>query len=178
MTVLVDLAAEGMAVYAWTQSAGAGHSPLEIGYQRALREEGGFSYRNTLIGEVDGRVAGMLVSYRLEDEEVGRDDMPPIFAPLADLEELVAGWWYLNVVAVFPQFRRRGLASAFLDHADSFAQETGAPGAALIAASGNAPALALYERNGYGEAARRPMVSYPGGPEGQDWLLLTKPLGK
>lgn len=178
MTVLVDIAAQGLAAYSWTQMAEPSQSPLEVGLSRALREEGGFSYRNALIGEVDGEIAGMMVSYRLDADGAARGDLPPIFEPLAELEGQIVGWWYINVLAVFPAYRRLGLASRLLDQADAFVAEIGVPGAGLIAASGNAPALALYARHGYRELARRKMIDYPGGSHDQDWLLLTKPLGK
>jgi hypothetical protein len=34
--------------------------------------------------------------------------------------------------------------------------------------------MRLYERNGYREAARRPLIPFPGLAHGGDWVLMTK----
>ena len=62
---LVDFASEGLALYLWAKIAGPGGDPWAVGRERALRETGGFSYRNAVVLEREGRVAAGLIGYPL-----------------------------------------------------------------------------------------------------------------
>jgi len=52
---LVHFASEGLALYLWTRIAPPGVDPWTIGRERAERDAGGFSYRNTVVVEAEGR---------------------------------------------------------------------------------------------------------------------------
>ena len=121
LAVLVDLAGEGMPAYMWSTLASSGQSALEVGRERARREEGGFSYRNAVIAEIDGEIAASLVGYRLDDPyDLGvLDDMPAIVHPLVRLEAKAPGSWYVNVLATFPEFRRQGIGGRLLAIAEA-----------------------------------------------------------
>jgi hypothetical protein len=56
LAVLVDIAGEGMPVYMWSTLAAPGQSLLELGRERAARETGGFSYRNSIVAEIGGEI--------------------------------------------------------------------------------------------------------------------------
>lgn len=58
MAALIAIAGEGIPELIWRDLAQPGQPPLEVGSQRAARDSGSFSYRNALIAEVGGRVAG------------------------------------------------------------------------------------------------------------------------
>ncbi len=189
---LVNLAGEGLPQYLWARQAAPGESPLEVGVARARRERGGFSYRNALVAETPRRrrgcpeLAGLLLGYRQPRPYAAAraPELAPQLWPLAALEasaEALAaaagmpGSWYLNALAVQPAFQGRGLGRRLLAQADRLAGDNGAGWISLIVHAGNAPALGLYRAAGYAEAARRPIVGWPGGPEG-DWLLMMKRL--
>ena len=89
------MAGEGMPFYLWTDMAGPDGDAWEIGRQRALRDSGGFSWRNATMAEADGAIAGCLIGYRLADvpEPVDLGSLPPMFAPLEELEEVAPGNW-------------------------------------------------------------------------------------
>ena len=55
MADFVNFASEGLALYLWTKMAGPGGDPWAFGRERASRETGAFSYRNTIVAEHDGR---------------------------------------------------------------------------------------------------------------------------
>ena len=116
LAVLVDIAGEGMPAFMWSTLAAPGQSVLELGRERARREQGGFSYRNAVVAEIDGEIAASLVGYRLEDpyDLAMLDDMPPIVHPLVRLEAKAPGSWYVNVLATLPEFRRQGLGARLL----------------------------------------------------------------
>ena len=177
LVAFVDMAGEGFASYFWGTMAEAGQSPIEIGRSRALRDTGSFSWRNAHIADVDGAAAGALIGYVIDDPvdpaEIAKT--PEMMRPLAELEALAPGHWYVNVLAVHPEFRKHGVGAALLAHADVLGKAAGAKGMAIIVASENDRAVRLYHRVGYREVARRPIRPFPGYKRGGDWVLLTKP---
>ena len=174
---LINYAGEGLPLYLWSQMAEPGEAAWDVGRRRAAREEGGFSYRNATIIEHDGQCAGCLIGYEIPDNaEPIPDDMPAIFLPLQELENLAAGAWYINVLAVRPQFRSQGLGAELLALAEETAQGLGKRGMSVIVSDANLGAHRLYKRLGYGERARRLMVKENWENEGRSWVLLTKNL--
>jgi ribosomal protein S18 acetylase RimI-like enzyme len=178
LAVLIDIAGEGLPAYLWSTLKAPGQSILEVGRERAAREEGGFSYRNTIVAEVEGEIAACLVGYRLDDpyDPGNLEEVPPLVRPLVLLEAKAPGSWYVNVLATLPEFRRRGLGMALLGIAEQKALEHGAPALSVIVADGNERAARLYHRAGFTARARQPLVTYPGCPHSGDWVLLVKSL--
>ena len=187
---LANLAGEGLPLYLWGAWAEPDQTAREAGIERARRDTGGFSYRHALVIEtsiapdIPRQVAGMLVGYRqpTPHETVDLATLPAPLHPLIELEaeaEAAAeraglpGSWYINVLAVLPDFQGRGLGKRLLILAEDKAREAGAGLMSLIVDSSNRGAFSLYLRKGYREAARRHLVTWPGGPTG-DWVLLLK----
>lgn len=174
---LVNLAGEGLPLYLWEQIAEPGETAWDVGRRRARREEGGFSYRNAVLAEApEGAVAGCLIGYPLPDDPppLNLGQTPPLFAPLEELEHLAPGTWYVNVLAVYPEHRGRGLGASLLALADALATAAGKKGTSLIVANANAGARRLYERCGYRLRAERAMVKEGWRNPGRSWLLLVK----
>jgi ribosomal protein S18 acetylase RimI-like enzyme len=173
---LINLAGEGLPLYLWTSMAEHGEDPWEVGRSRALREEGGFSYRNSIIAELSGKIAGCLIGYALREEPAQIDpaSLPPMFVPLQELEELAPNTWYINVVAAYPEFRGQGVGSRLLEHAEQAAREADRPAVSLIVADANVDARRLYERRGYREIAKRPIVKEQWHTDAQEWVLMVK----
>lgn len=121
----------------------------------AASEHSQYSYRNTLVALTDdNQVAGAVVAYRGEDlhalreaflraakEELGRD-----LDNIAD--ETEAGEYYIDSIAVYPRFRRMGIASALLRKAIERAHSAGLP-AGLIVDKLNPNAERLYTALGF-----------------------------
>lgn len=175
---LIDYAGEGFGTYLWSQATGPGESALDVGMRRAQRDEGGFSYRNATLAEIDGEIAALLLGYRLADpyETGDLDALPALVRPLVELESIAPASWYVNALAAFPQYRNRGLGSLLLVEAERIARAVQAPSVSLIVADANEGAKRLYLRTGYVEMARRPLVPFPGLRHRGDWVLLTKPI--
>jgi ribosomal protein S18 acetylase RimI-like enzyme len=176
---LIDIAGEGFGTFLWEQAAGPGETALDVGERRAQREDGGFSYRNATLAELDGKVAGLLLGYRLADPyDTGNlASLPPMVRPLIELEAQAPGTWYVNALAAFPAFRNRGIGTVLLARAEVCAEETRAPGLSIIVADQNEGAKRLYRRNGYSAVERRPVVPFPGFAHSGDWILMTKAAG-
>jgi ribosomal protein S18 acetylase RimI-like enzyme len=179
LAVLVDIAGEGLPAHLWSTLKVPGQSILEVGRERAAREEGGFSYRNANVAEVGGEIAACLVGYRLGDPyDLGElEEIPELVRPLVLLEAKAPGSWYVNVLATFPEFRRQGIGLELLAIAEQKALADGAGTLSVIVARENEPAVRLYARAGYRTVANEPIFAFPGCPHGGDWLLMVKPLG-
>jgi GNAT superfamily N-acetyltransferase len=179
LAVLVDIAGEGMPAYMWGTLKTPAQSILEFGRERARRDTGGFSYKNAMVAEVGGEIAACLVNYCLDDPydlEGSLTETPEIVRPLVRLEVKAPGSWYLNVLATFPEFRRRGIGAELLSIAESKGRKAGAPALSVIVGSWNKTAVRLYERAGYSVVASEPAILFPGCPHKGDWVLMIKSL--
>ena len=174
---LVNYAGEGMPLYLWEKMAGPGETAWGVGRKRAARDTGSFSYRNAVVIEHDGRCAGTLIGYAIaaEPEPIG-GDMPPMFVPLQELENMAPSTWYVNVLAVVPEVRGHGLGSQLLQLADETRRVQGLRGMSVIVSDTNAGARRLYERHGYRVAGKRTKVKEGWQNDGKEWVLLTKTL--
>lgn len=78
---------------------------------------------------------------------------------------------YIGNVGVRREFRRRGAADRLLEALDRCAAELGLSFLTLEVRESNAPAIALYEKHGYGRVGVRP--AYYRDPK-EDAVLMTK----
>lgn len=102
-----------------------------------------------LVADVDGVVVGYVGSQTVLD--------------MADMMNL----------AVAPKFRRQGIAEALVTELASYLKVNGVLGLMLEVRASNVPAIALYEKMGFGEVGRRPR--YYRNPR-EDALILRKEL--
>ncbi len=88
-----------------------------------------YSWRNACIAQCDGTDAAVLISY---DGASYATASAKTFAYIRDhggedftgmTHEAVAGEWYIDTLAVMPEFRRRGIAVQLLHHAISLGQQ-------------------------------------------------------
>lgn len=171
---LVDIAGEGIPRLVWADLR-LGTEPIYVtGQRRAARDEGAFSWRNAILAEEEGGILGAMVGYRLASEIEPADllSLPPLFRPLQALEERAAGTFYINVLGVYEHGRNRGVGAALLEAARDRARALGLARLSLIAQDAN-PALRLYTRAGFREAARLPIVEAGGWRSpGKNWCLM------
>jgi len=140
-----------------------GLSLLEIGARRYGRLDSPFSFRNSVIVEVDGETAGMLHAY---PEDPPSDDaaeaareaeaLPAVLRPYRVLE--APGTWYISAVVLHERYRGRGLGTEMMRLAEQQAAARGHDAISLIVFEQNAGAVRLYERLGYREARRAAIV--------------------
>ncbi len=177
MVALIDIAGYGAPSWVWQGMRQGEPSVLEVGRKRAMREEGGFSYRNAQMFEVESTIAGMIIGYALDDPYDTGDltKINEVFRPLIELESQAPGSWYVNVLAVFDEHRGKGYGRQLLQAGEETARQAGATQLSIIVESSNTAARRLYENAGYSELARRPFIPFPGSHTGSDeWVLLTK----
>ncbi|MCQ2213786.1 MAG: GNAT family N-acetyltransferase [Bacteroidaceae bacterium] len=86
-----------------------------------VREDVLYSWRNTIIAEVDGKPAGMLTAYdgryyhdmRIKTMALVKQHLGVEFPGMED--EAVAGEYYLDSLAVMPEYRGRGIGRKLLE---------------------------------------------------------------
>ena len=127
-----------------------------------------------------GRIAGKLHAYPLDDEA---DDPPDplvpaarrgVLAPFAALYRVAGGSYYINVIAVYPAYRRQGLGRRLLALAEEQAAARGLRALSLAVFEENEAAVRLYRQAGFAEAARAPVVPHPVIPFGGDLLVMMR----
>lgn len=118
----------------------------------AASEETIYSYENTFVVEVDGKIVGAMCAYdgadyhRLKQpivDTLGTD------SGFADLKETEAGEFYLDSVGVLPEYRGRGIASLLFEAQCQRAASLGHKIAGLIVDVEKPQAEALYSRLGF-----------------------------
>jgi ribosomal protein S18 acetylase RimI-like enzyme len=127
--------------------------PLHEEHERGLierlqlffRQDGNrFSYQNIQVAEGNSAVVGLVLSFG------GRDE--------ARLNAAVGSWleqeaeddeWYVNALAVFSNWGRKGIGTCLLHRAEQQARQHHYPKIALHVAQGNKPALDLYAQLHY-----------------------------
>lgn len=167
------ISSDGVADYIWAKLAGPGEDVLDVGKRRYEREDTAFSYQNCRMVELDDIVVGMLVAFpmALDPDYVEPD---PVLLPYSKLEEDQS--YYVCGVAIDPDCRGRGLGTYLMHEAEKSCGRLGYRTLSLIVFEQNLGAKRLYERHGYVEVARQPVVPHPLLHYTGDAILMVKHL--
>lgn len=118
----------------------------------AAREETIYSYENTIVAEVDGKVVGAMCAYDGADYQRFKQPVVDILegdSGFAQLKETETGEFYLDSVGVLPEYRGKGLASRLFEAQCKRAASFGHKVAGLIVDVDKPKAEALYARLGF-----------------------------
>jgi len=154
---LYRISSDGVAEYIWTKFAEPGEDLLDVGQRRYEQEDSVFSYRNCSMVDRKGKTAGMIIAFptEIDDEYVESD---PVLVPYSKLEEPAS--YYICGMAVFPEYRGRGIGTQLLTLAEKHAHGHGLSKLSLIVFEQNEGAKRLYERSGFYEKAHEPVVPH------------------
>lgn len=174
---LALMAGEGIPAYFWEQSRKENQDIIEVGANNLRSETENFSYRNVTIAEVDGKVAGMLLAYKLPPPG-SQDDLneyPEFIRPLIELEQCVPDSYYINMIATYPEYRGKSIGTRLMGTVSKLAIEAGCKLISLEVFEQNQGALKLYRHLGYKIIERRRVIPHPCHPYSSgDVILLTK----
>ncbi|MCU6711182.1 GNAT family N-acetyltransferase [Paenibacillus sp. J5C_2022] len=119
-------------------------------------EHNRISYRNIIVDRRDGRIAGMLISYRGDDadelDQQFRERLESIYGPGAGGKltmECQPGDYYLDAVAVDERFRGQGIAKRLIAAFEGLGEQKRCSRLSLIVEPDNTAAYSLYQRSGY-----------------------------
>lgn len=176
MADLVNIAGGGLPEYLWAKLGKPGQAGMDVGHERARTGAGGFAFEGTVIRDVDNQVAVCLIGYPQTAAPELDDEVIPLLRPTIELQELVPNTWYINSIATFPKFRRRGLATELLNLAEQFARAAQCETISLIMSDANTTARATYEKNGFVKRATRPIIKEDWKHDGESWVLMVRTL--
>ena len=121
----------------------------------ALRDESShYSFRNCVLSEVDGALAGLLFAYPAELQGIPNlmEHMVPS-SRLEPLRELLTisepGSLYVNTLWVAEDFRGQGMADALIEYARFWAGSLECSAVSLFCWRDNARAVSFYRRQGF-----------------------------
>lgn len=146
------------------QLAGSVEATAEIFGRLAARTDTQYSYRNALVAvDPDGAPIGACICYdggalyelRRPTSELFKTELGFDIATGGD--ETSEGELYIDTLAVVPEYRRQGVASALLRRAIERAKEHRLP-AGLLVEPHNSNARALYEKIGFTQVGVRPFA--------------------
>ena len=114
-----------------------------------------YTFRNTRVAELNGTLAGALLSYPGEEylvrrERTFREFWPEYFSEHADDDpETDPGEWYLDSLAVIPEYRRMGIGKALLQDGIRKGLSQGFNRVALVADPEYPHLVRLYKSLGF-----------------------------
>ena len=178
LAILINYAGEGMPKAFWRDIAGPGEDPLEVGMNRARREDGDFSYKNARIIMPANKVLALCIAFPLSDPYDTGDmsTYPDYIQPLVELESKAPGSWYINVLATYPEYRRKGYGKALMTETFERGRAQGFKTTSIIVNRQNMAAFHLYEKLGFKESESAEIRPIQGCDIKGEWVLLKMPL--
>ncbi|WP_423188480.1 GNAT family N-acetyltransferase [Alkalibacterium sp. f15] len=124
--------------------------------EAAKRDNYRHSFRNAIVKEVDGNVAGFCFGYKggLSDdvdeplERILKEYELPLFETFTD-SETFEGEWYLDTLVTSPKYRGQGIGKELMEGAYNKARAAGMKVVGLNVDHDNPRAKQLYERQGF-----------------------------
>ncbi|MBB2832500.1 UNVERIFIED_ORG: ribosomal protein S18 acetylase RimI-like enzyme [Rhizobium esperanzae] len=173
LAILADIASHGFASWLWFADVANGGSdtPLERGRLKMSEEETVGGWRDSVIAEAYGEVAGVAIGHALDDGIGDIEATIPATEPMLALQKTVVGSWFIGSLGVYRHLRGIGIGGRLLE--DQIDRADRRP-VSLITASDNEAALSLYRRNGFLEAARADAVPLFENSKRHAWVLMTR----
>ncbi|MEM7123667.1 MAG: GNAT family N-acetyltransferase [Pseudomonadota bacterium] len=159
-----------------------GQSVAEMLERRFFFQNSTKSYRHCWVAESDGRVIGDLHAHPFDamtgdpSDPIVPEERYAVVEPFDALDRVGEGTYHVNVVAVFPDFQGNGVGAALTELALQNARDLGLGAVSLVCFEENKPAMTLYARHGFKEAARAPAAKHPLIQHGGDLLMLVAPV--
>ena len=177
---LDNIASHGLSAWYWQNdgslSATTGvceEEAMEIGAQRMASPDAKFGFKNAVIAEVRDKVAGFACGYSWKPNYmITSKEQNPVLKPVSELFAQCQGGWWLDGLAVYPEYRNLGLGSRLLDDCFRRAKAEGRDKLCLAAEDSNKDALSLYHSRGFVERDRRDYFPFKQENTTKYWLLL------
>jgi ribosomal protein S18 acetylase RimI-like enzyme len=173
---LIDVAGKGIPSLLWEDEAAEGETPLDVGTRLIGRSGYSLSFENAVVGEDGTRITSLLLGCVDNTDATDLADAPEIVHPLIRLHRHAPRRWHVHALAVRPEYRRHELGTRLLRITDALAFDDGLTETSLTVAENNEGARRLYDREGYREVAREPVVPHSRLNVTGNWLLMTRPV--
>ncbi len=177
LAILDNLASHGFSQWFWQGAvlAGKADDAFAWGRSRFANDDSIYGWKNARLAILDDLPAGACTSYVMPEND-GEDALsePEEFKPVVELFALATGHWFVDSLAVYPEYQGRKIGSALLD--DSLQRAKSAMSgkyASLVAEDSNTNAINLYKSRGFVEQTRRNYIPFNERSQSQNWLLMT-----
>lgn len=171
LLTMVNTAGGGLPLEAWRRSCHGAETPWERG-SAIMRDEGAdIHLGNCWMAQTASGGLGGLVLYVPTIAGSALLENCDFLKPIQELEAMAEGTAHVSFLCTIDSWRGQGIGSALLRFAET---RRGPKGMSIIVASANNGARSLYQRFGYREAERRPMIMPDGRHRGDDWILMLK----
>ncbi len=165
-------AGEGLPASIWKGMARSSDTPMSVGVRLAKKDHGTFSWANAVVAEVDGEIAGMMISHiTAETAEPFSEETHPTLRPILSLENQALETRFISLIATFSDFHGQRVAK----HLAKFAYDhKGKCGLSAVVTDNNEAGLNFYQELGFELTANAPVISTNWDTDSQRWHLLTK----
>ncbi|RLQ87882.1 GNAT family N-acetyltransferase [Notoacmeibacter ruber] len=175
LAILADMAGHGLPQWFWrgaVEKEGFS-SVVEVGRDRVRSDDHAMSWRKMQVAIVGDEVAGMILDYPLTDRNSDEDiaGCGAVIASLLLLENDLAPCWYINMLAVYRDFRGQGIGKKLIEGARRRALDADFDSIGLGVEDDN-PALSLYRRCGFETVARQSYHSFGGTKTSGEWYAM------
>ena len=130
----------------------------------ASSEQTIYSYENTFVAEVDGKIVGAMCAYDGADYRRLKQPIVDVLGPdsgFAQLKETEEGEFYLDSVGVLQEYRGKGIASKLFAAQIERGRSLGHKVAGLIVDIDKPKAEALYTRLGFRHIDNKDFFGHP-----------------
>ena len=129
-------------------------TPVEILEKNLASPEGPYSWENAIVAEIAGEIAGGALSYpsvyyRITPEMERLIPKERLEHVRENFSSRVENSWFLDYLAVFPEFHGMGIGSRLIDLTKQRALEKGYQTLSLSVFADNIQAQSLYSRKGF-----------------------------
>lgn len=182
LALLDNIAGFGLSHWLWQRLGNTDRveQAYVYGREKFTDDSSPHGWKSATVAIENDMIIGMATSYIMptpdKDEYTALKQMAPVFAPVFELHEYVAGNWYLDAIATYPQARGKGIGSMLMDDSLIKGRHIGAKKISLVAEDCNKNAVAFYKSRGFVLVASRPMVDFEYVNGSKNWLLMTAEL--
>ena len=177
---LDNIASHGLSVWYWQTDSSLSpttsvseKAAFEIGAQRIASPDSSFGFKNAVIAQMKDQVAGFACGFSWKQNDfITSKEQNPVLKPVSELFAQCQDGWWLDGLAVYPEYRNLGLGGRLLDDCFRRAKVEGQDKLYLAAEDSNGDALALYHSRGFVECDRRDCFPYKREITTKYWLLL------
>ena len=166
---------KGLDYVGWSQESNEGEGPFDYGCRIIESMDGQYSYHNIRALEVDGKLVGMALCFEaFKRTEADMNLIPEEFRIFKELTNTIPGSFYLDSLAIFPEFRGKGYGQTLLEDCIQKARSQSYSAVYLIAFIENNVGVALYQKNDFYEILRKPSNKHAIMPYFGDVVLYKK----
>ena len=177
LAILDNLASHGFSQWFWQSAvtSGTADDAFAWGRSRLANDNAIYGWKNARLAMLDKLPVGACTSYVMPEND-GEDAInePQEFQPVVELFALATGHWFVDSLAVYPEYQGHKIGSALLDDSIQRAKDKETiTQVSLVAEDSNTNALDLYKSRGFVEQTRRKYIPFNDHSKSDHWLLFT-----